>query len=222
MKTEREFTQDACRELCESFADKGFTTSKNGLKTTRKIDKDITQQFLCQITRQNDIIIHFYVESKKIKRWLKDTYQIESFGEGLGTQLGYITKQDTWKSWYIGKSEIARQNFLKEARDMITNYLIPYFDRFYNSLTFIEYICSQGSISKECVPPISFILQYGTIKQVGILLDNYFKNNPKIFITTQKNKPYFEDENFSTMPFCGAREIKLAILNNVILTNPLW
>ena len=215
----RKYIQEVCRELMDSYSDKGFVILKSGLKTKRKVDKDITQEIWCQITSYHDIIIHFNVQSKKTEKWLKETYQMQYAG-GLGTQLGYITPQNTWKSWTIGKSEIAKVQFLKEAKGMIDDYLMPYLDSFYDMPTLIESICQQGSITKVSIPPVSFVLQYGSIKQVGRLLENFFENNPKIFTNALKNKKYFEDASLNTSPFMGAQEIKIAILNNVILKAP--
>ena len=220
MKSEREYIQEACREFNNSFADKGFVASKNGLTAKRKIDKDITQEISCQITSHRGVIIHFNVSSKKMTKWLKDQYPLKCTSvSGLGGQLGYITKQQTWKTWYIGKSDIARNQFLKEASDMITNYLMPYFDAFYDIPSMLKAISNQGSISKEMnsfIPPILFILQYGTIEQAQMALDRYLENNPQIYQTVRKDKAYFDKSNdFFPIPFMWAEQIKIAINNGL-------
>ena len=220
--SEKEYIQEACRELNSFFTNIGFIISKNGLIAKRKIDSDITQEIFCQITNYHEVIIHFSVYSKKVKKWLKETYQLENAEvSGLGGQLGYISKQNVWKTWQIGKSDIAKSQFLKEAKEMIDTFLIPYFDTFYNIPSMLDHICYQGGISTQTpifAPPISFVLQYGTVEQAQILLENYLINNPKQYQSIQRHKTYFDkDTALFPIPFIGADQIKTGINNGVII-----
>ncbi|GEM_PF-4556681 len=184
MKEERKYAIEACRGICDSLAEYGFVTAKNGLSASRMVDKDIGQEICFQINRYQQITIHFHLYSRKVKDWYKERYQLKDAGllTGLGEQLGYITPGKDWHEWYIAKSDLAKEQFRKEALERIHTYLLPYLEKFRNLPGFIEELYqSGGKISpwhNSCrALPLIFVWVYEKEKAQS-LLDKYIDMNP--------------------------------------------
>lgn len=221
MTKEREFIVEACKEVLDTFSDIGFSTAKSGLKASRILNKDIKQEIQCQIAK-GDITIHFYVSSKKMKKWFVSKYSKKNNGIIAVGQLGYLTPLENWPSWYIGTSEIAKKKFQEESSSMINSYLIPFFDQLNDIPSFIDYICaSGGNISKYSdiywIAPLCFVLVYGNLEKAQLLFDNYLIKNKYVKSNILKH-------NLSTTiynptgyisSFMGSEEISIALDNGV-------
>lgn len=96
MSDEGVFAMQASRKLLSKLEDKGFSISKNGLKTIRTINKDIKQKIEIQITSHQDIIIHTVVSFKKVKEWYKSKYAEKKLESIACFQLGYLTPRNDW------------------------------------------------------------------------------------------------------------------------------
>lgn len=222
MSEERKYAIEVCREICDSFSKLGFSTAKNGLSTYRKIDKDLKQEIQFQITSHLEITIHFSVLSSKIKKWHKEEYQINNRGSlaGLGYQLGYITPKKKWLTWFIGKSDIAKKQFIDEASGLINSYLIPYFNQYSDLSTFIDELCQNGGRISQYIdfywaPPISFVLIYGGKEKTQILFDNYIKANPAAKKNILKYKLH-EKKIEQSSSFQGSIELLIAFNNGIV------
>lgn len=225
MSLERTFAIEACREVLETFIDNGFSVSKKGTKASRTIDKEIKQEIEIQLTQYNDIIIHYNISSKKIKKWFVERYAIKREGTITAGQLGYLTPKKNWCTWTIGTSEIAKSQFQIESRNLIQEYLLPLFDRFYDINTLIEYLCQSGGkwstfITDFWVAPLCFTLIYAGHEKTQLLLDNYLIENKKCKQNIIKNKLYeiSYDPTSYTSPFIGSEEIVIAFDNGITMT----
>lgn len=226
MRKERIYAIEACREIGNLLADKGFVTSKNGLSATRLIDKDLQQELYFDVTRHLNITVFFNIKSKKMGKWLKDKYSINNkIAYGLGNQLGYITPRKSYLSWTIGTSDIAKAQFIKESTELINTYLIPYFDQFSDMPQFIDKLGKSGGristyIGHWWVTPISFVLTYGGLDQAQILFDNYVAMNPSVrskIVENRLNTDALKIGLGYVHAFHGSLEISIGFDNGVIM-----
>lgn len=223
MRKERIYAIEACREVCNAISDKGFVVSRNGLSAVRYIDKDIKQEVNFQITSHWDIITHFNVSSRKVKKWLKEKYNITMTTiPELGEQLGYITPRKSWLSWYIGESSIAKTQFLTESVNLINEYLIPYFDQFYDVPHLIDKLCCSGGkispyINSYWTPPISFVLCYGGIEKSQELFDTYILLNPAARKNIMTYKLQTNTGVGYVSAFSGNQELSIAFDNGIVM-----
>lgn len=223
MSNERIFATEASRELLMKVDDRGFSISRSGLKTTRTINKDIKQTIEIQITSHQDIIIHALVSSKKVKEWYKAKYGEKKLESIAYFQLGYLTPLNNWMSWHIGLSDIAKEQFVKEASKLIDTYLIPLLDRFNDIDQLVNSLCDNGGkwIKQQkdyWIVPLCFVLVYSDLEKTQVLFDNYLKENPNAKKNIAKHELSSATYNPSAYisSFIGSEEISIVFDNDVV------
>jgi len=219
MKESRVYTIEACREVLTELG-YGFTVAANGIQAKRILNKDIVQEVYFQITSHCDIIAHYQVSSKKVKKWFEERYQIKR-DNITGGQLGYITPLQTWKNWHIGNSDIAKLQFKKEVQEQMVNYLIPFFDTFNNINSVILKLCEYGGRWTEYekgywFAPVSFVLAYGNVEQAQQMFDKLLMENPSFKKNIIKYKTSENIINiFGVSSFQGEVEARIAFDNGI-------
>ncbi|MHA7060013.1 DUF4304 domain-containing protein [Aquimarina sp. M1] len=221
MRPEREFAVDACKELESSLSKYGFTTLSKGLRFKRRMNSDITQEILFQITSNLDIIANINVRSKQVNQWNKKKYNRNS-DLIFGCQLGYLTPLQDYKTWCIMKSNTTKKQFQDEVLFQIEEYIIPLFDKFNNTDALIDELTvnhGDWSIYRKNEGerlPIKFVLVYGTKLKAQELLDSYL-NKYRYYISNIKESRLTEMKNFeyTVSEFYGAIQFKIALNNSL-------
>lgn len=215
MTNERLFAINACKELETSLSLYGFKCYQKGLSYKRKLTKDITQEILFVIQRYNLIRVGISSHSRKMKQWNIDNQFSENGYLYDQTQFSYITPIQTYKTWEIALSDIAKKQFQKEVLFQIEKYVIPFLDKFRDMDVLINDLVMSGGqwspYEKLSKLPMSVVLAFGSIEQAQLLLDNYCKRNPLIISNVKRKKiDQMTEYDFQFIEFLGADEFKLA------------
>ena len=215
MKPEKEYAITACKELETILSRYGFKTLSKGLLFKRKLNTDITQEIRFQITSNLDIIVHIAVMTEMVKQWNKANYNVE-IDTVLTNQLGYLTPIQNWKTWIIGKSDIAKKQFQKEVLFQIEEYIMPLFDKFNDINALIEELIeNNGSWNKYekkiQILPIETVLCYKNLDEGQKLLNNFLKENRTYLKLIKQHKlDEMKEFNFKHSEFFGANKFKIA------------
>ncbi len=220
MRPEREFAINACKGLENELMKYGFKFNLKKLLFTRELNEDITQVIHFSITRYFSITADILVCSKKVKKWAKDNYKIKNQSV-FGSHLGYLTPLQTWKSWEVGLSDIAKKQFHKEFLFQIETYIVPLLDEF-NTIDLLikKLIKNNGDWSNYkkgngSILPIEFVLVYGNQHEAQLMLDNYLNKYKYYLKLIREYNTELNKCDFTTSEFVGATQIKIAIDNGL-------
>lgn len=216
---------------CHAVADQldGFERYQKGQRLKKNSsDKDLFFEITFQSSFMNNsshvmMSIDIAIYSKRLKKWQQE--RISSFSTGLiyGNHLGYVTPLKTWKKWNL--AGLSFENSVNEIVSTIQQYVLPVFERFSSKENAIEFLRNHGTrftpYCEDSLDPIDFLLCCSDQETSGIFFNNFLRRcsyKGKIVSLYEKLKTQ-KEINLHYSEFADAAKVKLAYVNNLLITN---
>ncbi|MBB6271302.1 hypothetical protein HDF26_001729 [Pedobacter cryoconitis] len=183
----REVFLDACNQINDGLAEFKFKAIKKGA-CLKKVaaDNDLTFEIDFQSSSLNTggyikLLPHIQISSKKLKKWLQEHTDGQYSNDIVyGSQIGYISHFQEWKSWNVSGSN--QEKTIAEIVSTIKIYVLPVFNLFEDTDKAISFLSTNGTkfnrYTAQSLTPLAFMLCFAPVEKTKDFFNNYLPDAP--------------------------------------------